>query len=135
MGIKTEEIEAFIETWPQGSEASLDLFVYFNRLLETFDNSELQFIARPGVTYSLRAAHKNPAARPLFTMIDVIDADPRWLSICFYSEMVTDPEERGDFVPGGLLGEDGICFDVETDDQKLLSYVTARINEAYRSVS
>jgi hypothetical protein len=67
-------------------------------------------------------------------MIDVIDDDPRWLSICFYSEMVSDPEARGDYVPGGLLGEDGLCFDLEPGDEELVSYVTARIDEAHRAV-
>jgi len=27
--------------------------------------------------------------------------------------MITDPEERGDFVPEGLLGEYAHCFDIE----------------------
>ena len=64
-------------------------------------------------------------------MIDVIDDEPRWLSICFYGEMVSDPEERGDYVPGGLLGEDGLCFDIESGNEELVSYVIARIDEAY----
>lgn len=63
-------------------------------------------------------------------MVDVIEDDPRWLSVCFYEEMVTDPEERGDSVPGGLLGEDGICFDVDAFDETLLSYIKQRITEA-----
>ena len=43
---------------------------------------------------------------------------------------MTDPEERGDSVPGGLLGEDGICFDVDAFDETLLSYIKQRITEA-----
>ena len=45
-------------------------------------------------------------------MVDIIDDDPadRWLSVCFYDELVDDPKGLGDEVPGGLLGEDAKCF-------------------------
>jgi len=59
---------------------------------------------------------------------------PRWLSVCFYGETVSDPEERGDLVPGGLLGEDGLCFDVENGSDDFIDYLIARINEAYNTV-
>jgi hypothetical protein len=38
-------------------------------------------------------------------MVDVIDDDPevRWLSVCFYGEMITDPDEAGELIPEGLL--------------------------------
>jgi len=68
-------------------------------------------------------------------MVDVIEVDPRWLSVCFYGEMITDPEEAGDYVPEGLLGEDAVCFDIETHDADRLAYVTARIDEAYRAAT
>ena len=44
----------------------------------------------------------------LFAIIDVIDDDPqaRWLSVCFYGDMITDPEGRGEVIPGGLAGAD-----------------------------
>jgi hypothetical protein len=64
-------------------------------------------------------------------MIDVIEDQPRWLSICFFSDMVHDPEEKGAFVPGGLLGEDALCFDLETYSEEEIRYVEARIGEAY----
>jgi hypothetical protein len=44
--------------------------------------------------------------------------------------MITDPEEKGDAVPGGLLGEDAVCFDLEIWDGELISYVGARLTEA-----
>lgn len=68
-------------------------------------------------------------------MVDVIEDAPRWLSVCFYGEMITDPDEQGDFVPEGLLGEDAICFDIDQYDDALLQYVEARLDEAYRSAS
>jgi hypothetical protein len=68
-------------------------------------------------------------------MVDVIEDDPRWLSVCFYGEMITDPEEKGDFVPEGLLGEDAVCFDVEERDEKLITYIETRLDEACQSAS
>jgi hypothetical protein len=49
--------------------------------------------------------------------------------------MVTDPESRGDSVPGGLLGEDGLCFDVESDSEEMLDYLKLRIIEAHAACS
>jgi hypothetical protein len=66
-------------------------------------------------------------------MVDVIEDNPRWLSVCFYDEMITDPEEKGDFVPEGLLGEDAVCFDIEELDEELIRYIEIRLDEAYRS--
>ena len=64
-------------------------------------------------------------------MVDVIDDDPadRWLSVCFFGDTITDPVGMGDLVPGGLLGQDGHCFDVEA--VSMLDYVKERIQEAY----
>ena len=66
-------------------------------------------------------------------MLDVIDDDPghRWLSVCFYGDMITDPDELGDLIPGGLLGSDGYCFDISEEDDALREYVGVRIQEAY----
>jgi len=47
--------------------------------------------------------------------------------------MVTDSEGRGDSVPGGLLGEDGLCFDIESEDAGLTDYLQERIAEACRA--
>jgi hypothetical protein len=79
--------------------------------------------------------HVNQKSRELFVMVDVIDDSPRWLSICFYGEMIADPEEKGDFVPEGLLGEDAVCFDLEEHDGALMRYIEARMDEACRSAS
>ena len=127
-----QEIDEFIALWPASSGACRDQFVRLKEHLRGCADTTIQFVARPGVTYSLRAAHASQHDRPLFTMIDVIDDQPRWLSVCFYAEMVRDPEEQGDYVPGGLLGEDAICFDIETGDELRFAYVLGRIDEAYR---
>ena len=65
-------------------------------------------------------------------MVDIIDDDPenRWLSICFYAETITDPKEEDDIIPGGLLGEDGYCFDLFEEDNEMITYLKERMNEA-----
>ena len=50
--------------------------------------------------------------------------------MCFYDDMVTDPDEQGDWVPQGLLGEDARCFNVDELDEDFVAYVAARIREA-----
>ena len=68
-------------------------------------------------------------------MVDVIEDEPRWLSVCFFNEMIQDPEERGAFVPGGLLGEDALCFDLDTCTEEALAYVVSRLEEARRAAT
>ena len=83
----------------------------------------------------MRASHPNQGSRPLFAMIDVIEDDPRWLSVCFFGEMVSDPEEKGDMVPEGLLGQDAHCFDLDECDETAVAYVAARLDEAFSSAA
>ena len=131
MSTPWEEIEHFIKQWPDHSATCRRLFEKMSNMLRSMAGVQVEFIARPGVTYSLRAARTNDTARPLFAMVDVIDAEPRWLSVCFYADMISDPGERGDYVPGGLLGEDGLCFDIEDDNNSHITYIVDRIDEAY----
>lgn len=128
-----EEIEAFLTAWQDDSEAAKQGFVRLKNLLTAQDGVNLEFHPRPGLTYSLRATHPHHS-RALLAMIDVIEDQPRWLSVCFFGDMIEDPEERGAFVPGGLLGEDALCFDLETCTEDELVYVEARIIEACRAV-
>jgi hypothetical protein len=69
--------------------------------------------------------------------MDVIDDDPdsRWLSVCFYPDMITDPEERGNIIPLGLLGEDGYCFDYDEWNEEFLRYLETRLDEAHENAS
>ena len=55
--------------------------------------------------------------------------------MCFYDDMVEDPDEKGDFVPDGLLGEDDLCFDLYEHDEALILYVGQRIDEAHANMS
>jgi hypothetical protein len=129
------ELERFIESWSDTAEQNKMAFLSLKAHLEAKPGVQLSFHPREGVTYSLRAAHRRQDARPLFVMVDVIEDQPRWLSVCFYGELIQDPEQRGDFVPGGLLGEDAICFDLQQYDAEALAYVSARMDEAYASAS
>ena len=117
-------LNAFIEEWEETPEKNKEVFLHLREYLGKKEG------VSPGVTYSLRAVHDAQKKRELFVMVDVIEDDPRWLSVCFYGEMITDPEEKGDFVPEGLLGEDAVCFDVEEQDEKLVRYIKDRLDEA-----
>ncbi|MEA2083995.1 MAG: hypothetical protein U9O82_07110 [Thermodesulfobacteriota bacterium] len=129
-----QEMEHVIESW-QDTNGMKSVFLRIKNFLEAQKEAELSFNARPGVSYSLRAAHPGQKNRSLYVMADVVDDDPkdRWLSVCFFEDMITDPEEKGDIIPDGLLGEDGYCFDITEPDEKLAAYVEARIEEAYHS--
>lgn len=129
------ELEAFLSEWKETPEGNRRSFVRLRDFLAEMDDVSLDFKPRPGVTYSLRGAHEAQWERELFVMVDVIEDSPRWLSVCFYSDLVADPEERGDEVPEGLLGEDAICFDLETYDEAGLAYVEDRLREAARKAS
>ncbi len=129
------ELNAFIEEWKETPERPKETFLHFRDYLAGKEGITLEFTPRPEVTYSLRAAHTAQKKRDLFAMIDVIEDNPRWLSVCFYSEMINDPEERGDFVPEGLFGEDAICFDIESKDEALIRYIEVRLDEAWQSAA
>jgi hypothetical protein len=134
MGTETDsELNAFIEEWKETAEKNRETFLHFKEYLAGKEGVTLEFIPRAGVTYSLRAVHAAQKKRGLFAMVDVIEDNPRWLSVCFYGEMITDPEEKGDFVPEGLLGEDAVCFDIEERDEALIRYIEIRLDEAHRS--
>ena len=130
-----QTLEVFIANWTETEEANKKAFLEFKDHLSGQEGVSFEFVAREGVTYSLRAAHRDQKDRPLFVMVDVIEDQPRWLSICFYGEMVSDPDEKGDFVPEGLLGEDALCFDVESYDGVLQGYIRERLDEAVASAS
>jgi hypothetical protein len=131
------EIKAFLEMWKGKSQQIRDSFVRLKDHLAGKDSLIYTFKARPGVSYSLRAKHMLQQTRELFVIMDVIDDDPdsRWLSVCFYPDMITDPEERGNIIPLGLLGEDGYCFDYDEWDEEFLRYLEKRLDEAHERAS
>ncbi len=128
-----ENIRAFIDAWSQDGLGMKSAFISLYRILQEKSDATIEFHERPGITYSLRGLRNDRTDRPLFVMVDVIDDDPdeRWLSVCFYGDTIQDPDELGDLIPEGLLGEDGYCFDISEPDERLVAYVAQRIQEAY----
>ena len=128
-----KEIQDFIAAWQENDSKTRQAFTELFEHLQTLDNTELSFNARPGVSYSLRPRRKDQKSRSLFAMVDVIDDDPneRWLSVCFYGEMISDPDEMGDLIPEGLLGEDGYCFDLYEYDEDEIGYLKQRLSQAH----
>ncbi|BDQ37143.1 hypothetical protein SYK_15030 [Pseudodesulfovibrio nedwellii] len=133
----TEELTAFLDTWTTDPNKTKDCFQTFKKHLEGLEGVTLDFVARPGITFSLRATHANQKKRSLFAMVDIIDDDPadRWLSVCFYKELVDDPDEIGDEVPEGLMGEDAKCFDLYEGDDDKVNYIKDRLSAASLSAA
>lgn len=130
-----KELNEFVESWQIDPNKVKDSFIEYMKFLQNKEDVKLDFNARPNISYSLRGKKSTQSDRPLFTLIDVVDDEPaeRWLSVCFYANLITDPEELGDFVPGGLLAEDAICFNLEEDDEEMKKYIFERLEEAYKN--
>ncbi len=126
------DIETFLADWPGAHQPLRDVFRLFYQELSAMAGVTLYFTARPGVSYSLRPGRGQRDGREFFAIIDVIDDEPqaRWLSVCFYQDMITDPEGWGQSIPGGLAGSDGYCFDIYEDNPDLTDYLVARLREA-----
>lgn len=127
-----DEIAKFVADWQTDSLGLKPAFSRYCEFLAQNPEIELNFRARPGVSYSVRAKNRAQTKRELFTLIDVIDDEPesRWLSVCFYADLISDPDELGDFVPAGLMGEDAICFNLDSDDAEMEEYILERLREA-----
>ncbi|WP_461210529.1 hypothetical protein [Desulfocurvus sp. DL9XJH121] len=127
------ECLAFLDQWAEDPNEVKSLFVQYKDLLGSCEGVGLSFKARPGISYSLRGTVPGNG-RDLFVMVDVVDDDPadRWLSVCFYDDQVSDPDDLGDWAPEGLAGQDARCFSVDcADAADMAVYVEARIREAY----
>lgn len=126
------EIRAFMDDWTVDPLHAKDAFTAFWHYLAALPQVECDFKGRPKVSYSLRAVHSANRARPLFVLVDIVDDEPenRWLSVCFYADMVHDPEGLGDIVPEGLMGKDACCLNLEEDDPAMRDYIMQRLREA-----
>ncbi len=131
------EIDAWLNEWQADPLKAKEALLLFYQELKAQEQVIFEFKARPSISYSLRAIHKDQQTRPLFALIDVVDDDPaeRWLSVCFYADMVNDPDELGDFVPQGLMGQDALCLNLEEDDENMRNYIQARLGEALAAAS
>ena len=139
MFLKQEDfknLSGILDKWTRDEMNMKDAFLRLANRFSEKNQAVLSVVPRPGISYSLRARTKAEAEEgTLIAMIDIVDDDPdnRWLSVCFYGDYVTDPEEEGDLVPGGLLGEDGYCFDLYENNQNTITYLEQRIDEAYEN--
>ncbi len=130
-----KELETFIESWTETDSKTKQAFIEIYEHLKTLADTTFEFNERPKVSYSLRPRHNSQKKRSLFAMVDVIDDDPedRWLSVCFYGEMITDPDDTGELIPEGLLGEDGYCFDLYEYDRDEVEYLKQRLSQAHKN--
>jgi hypothetical protein len=126
-------LDTFLAGWEAAPGGARDAFLHLRDFLAGLPGTAFAYRGRPGVSHSLRAARAGQAVRPLFAIIDVIDDDPaaRWISACMYADLASDPAELATPVPGGILGEDALCFDLEDSDPELLAYVEQRLAEAH----
>lgn len=130
-------LREFLDDWKDDPLKAREAFTAFRDFLAARPGVSLDFNARPGVSYSLRARHEAQKGRELFVLVDVVDDEPesRWLSVCFYADMVSDPEDRGDVVPEGLMDEDACCFNLDEDDPAMRAYIAARLSEAAKNAA
>jgi len=131
-----KNLSDILDKWTRDEMNMKDALLRLANRFSEKNQAVLSVVSRPGISYSLRAKAKaEDKEGTLITMIDIVDDDPdnRWLSVCFYGDCVTDPEEEGDLVPGGLLGEDGYCFDLYENNQNTITYLEQRIDEAYEN--
>ena len=135
--INLPELDDFLSKWDSSALAMKNGFLTLKDSLFSMENVSFEFTARPGVSYSLRPKHNNQKERNLFAMVDVIDDEPdaRWLSVCFYGDMISDPDEMGEVIPGGLAGDDGYCFDVFDYDEAAINYIKERLGEACKKAA
>ena len=117
-------VEELVQAWQSDPLNARAAFLAYRDYLAGLENVSLEF----------KAAQKR---RELFVLVDVVDDEPesRWLSVCFYADMIQDPDELGDYVPAGLMGEDACCFNLDEDDDAMRAYIADRIAEAARSAA
>lgn len=128
----TNLVTPLLESWESDPIAAKPAFLALYDWLAGQAHVQLELVARPGVSYSLRAKHAAQQVRPFFAMVDVVDDNPaeRWLSVCFFNDMVSDPDELGDFAPGGLFEQDALCLNLDEDSASMRAYILARLAEA-----
>jgi hypothetical protein len=133
-----KDMMKLFDAWSHDPQNMKTAFLELKDKFQGSGDVTFSFKSRPGVSFSFRvkARKSRQNNRPLFALMDIVDdqSESRWLSICFYSDLVTDPEGEGNLVPEGILGEDGYCFDLFEYDRGLITYIEQRVDEAYANV-
>jgi len=122
--------------WPADQVGLAQAFEELTRSAVQMTQTVVEVITRFEVSHSFRAALIDPSGkrvRPVYFLVDVVvsSTDPWFLSVCYYEDEITDPEELGNPIPQGLFQETGYCFDVEDYDPELLGYLRERLAEAH----
>ncbi len=129
------EFSSFLEQWPTGQAGLKQAYVRLKSWAEALPGARVSFLARPGVSHSLRfdlEPRPSGRQRPVFFLVDVVDdGGERFLSVCFYDDEVSDPEDLGNAIPQGLFQETGYCFDLEDDDPGFMAYLHERLAPAH----
>ena len=76
------DLQTFIRDWQESPERNKEIFLRYKEQLEDDEHVQLDFIPRPGITYSLRATRNEQKTGKLFAMIDVIEDTPRMNAGC-----------------------------------------------------
>lgn len=131
-----EVLNRLVAAWPPMQRPLRQMFVELSDHVRRFPGVEWSLIERRGVSFSFRATLAEPPPgreRPVFFLVDVIvsEADPWWLSVCYYEDEISDPSGEGNAIPRGLFDETGYCFDALDLDDAQLGYLKERIFEAY----
>lgn len=133
------ELEQFLAAWPPDQEGLKHALLALKASAGALPGAVLSFVARPGISHSLRfdlAPRPTGRQRQVFFLVDVVNSGGElFLSVCFYEDEITDPQELGNAIPQGLFMETGYCFDVDTYDQAQMAYLNERLAEAHQSAS
>ena len=135
-----KELVAFLGSWPEDQSSLKNAYLELVKSVKSMSLATWSFVSRPGISYSFRAQNSNPETdrkRPVFLLMDVIPEKdgPFWLSLCFYEDEITDPDEEGNAIPQGLFQETGYCFDLDDGEGGMLEYLKQRVDEAYASAT
>ncbi|MDE7240930.1 MAG: hypothetical protein K2N62_03465, partial [Desulfovibrio sp.] len=74
-GSVAQEVKQFEADWKQDPLHVKPAFEAWEQFLAGLADVSLDFKARPGISYSLRARHAAQPARELFVLVDVVDAE------------------------------------------------------------
>jgi len=130
------QLQQLLEQWPAGQAGLRRSLLAYREGVLALPGVKEGLLARPGVSYSLRwDLDPRPAGRqrPLFALADVVSLgqEELMLSVCFYEDEVSDPQELGNAIPQGLFQETGYCFDLDGEDPALVAYCLERAAQAH----
>ncbi len=127
-----EGLQKFLAEWTADPNNVKPLFLALLEHTERLPEIRVRYKERPGISHSVRLVNSALPEGGFFALLDVINDDPanRWLSVCFYADMVNDYAQKGDHIPGGLGGADSICYSVQ-DPAGFEDYLKNKITEAF----